>query len=78
MGIMCVKFYCIAVLRYKLSKHLNACVLDKRCSSSCEHKYTEVRIYLITLLLKQLDHFLLPCTGTYSNEYGVRQTIVLC
>lgn len=33
--------YIESVLRYKLSKHLNACIMDRSCSSTCQHKYKE-------------------------------------
>ena len=41
--------YCfLIVLRYKLSKHLNACIMDRSCSSSCQHKYKEVSALIIS------------------------------
>ena len=30
------------VFRYKLSKRLNACIMDRPCMSNCSHKYRQV------------------------------------
>lgn len=61
-----------AVLRYKLSKQLNACVLDRPCLVDCSHQHKKVVLAILT----SIDVHTLTLT-LVEHSFGINCELIL-